>query len=147
MKRELIAGAAGGALATVAMSAVMLAGQRAGLMADQPPKRVVRAMLPGHRHRPKSGEGVLGVMAHFGFGMASGALFGLVTRGGPVRVSVAQAYGLAIWAASYAGWVPWMGVLPPIHRDSVGRQAVMAFGHIVYGTTLAMALNRAARND
>ncbi|MET7463167.1 DUF6789 family protein [Nonomuraea sp. NPDC005501] len=142
MLRNLVNGAVGGALATAAMSTVMVAGERAGLMGDQPPKRIVRAILPGHRHRSKPGEGVLGAVAHFGFGVGSGALFGALARGRRVRVPLGIAYGLAIWVASYAGWVPKLGTMPPLHRDRPGRQAVMAAGHVVYGVALAKALNR-----
>ena len=39
--RVLVAGAIGGAGATLAMSAVMLAGSAAGLMGTQPPRRVI----------------------------------------------------------------------------------------------------------
>ncbi|WP_101784011.1 DUF6789 family protein [Nonomuraea indica] len=144
MTRTLISGAArgaaGGALATAAMSTVMLAGERAGLMGDQPPKRIVRSLLPGSRHRRKPGEGVLGTVAHFGFGIASGALFGALAR--RRRVPLGVAYGLAIWMVSYAGWVPKVATLPPIHRDRPGRPVVMAAGHVVYGAALACALNR-----
>ncbi|MBN6052411.1 hypothetical protein JYK22_10755 [Nonomuraea sp. RK-328] len=135
-------GAIGGALATAAMSTVMVAGQRAGLMGDQPPKRIVRAILPGHPRKPKPGEGVLGTVAHFAFGMGSGALFGALTRGHRARVPLGVLYGLAIWYGSYAGWVPKLGNMPPAHRDQPGRQAVMAAGHVVYGVALANAVNR-----
>ncbi|WP_246074757.1 DUF6789 family protein [Nonomuraea terrae] len=81
MMRNLVHGVVSGAVATAAMSAVMVAGERAGMMPDQPPKRIVRAALPGHKHRRKPGEKALGAVAHLGFGTASGALFGLLTRG------------------------------------------------------------------
>ncbi|MFF4415821.1 DUF6789 family protein [Streptosporangium sp. NPDC001559] len=146
--RGLLEGGVGGALATAAMSAVMLAGSRAGLMADQPPKHIVRAALPGHPHRRKPGEGVLGALAHFGFGMTAGTLFRLVSRGHRTPVPVGIGYGLAIWLASYQGWVPGVTALPPISADRPGRPAVMAVGHVVYGITLAAVLNRFRdRND
>ncbi len=139
--RDLVRGAESGVLATAAMSAVMLAGDRAGLMSDQPPKRIVRALLPGHGHRPKRGERVLGALAHFGFGAAGGAAFALLCGGRRAPVTLGVTYGLAIWFVSYQGWVPKLGVLPPIPEDRPGRQAVMAAGHVVYGATLALAAN------
>jgi uncharacterized membrane protein YagU involved in acid resistance len=139
----LTRGAGGGALATAAMSVVMLAGGRAGLMGEQPPKQIVRAMLPGHKHRPKKGERLLGTAAHFLFGSMFGALFGMLCRDRPVRLATGIAYALAIWLASYQGWVPSLNILPPITRDPrPGRQVVMAAGHIVYGTALVVAMNR-----
>ncbi|MFB4284585.1 MULTISPECIES: DUF6789 family protein [unclassified Nonomuraea] len=142
MMRNLLRGAISGAVATAAMSAVMVAGQRAGMMADQPPKRIARAALPGREHRRKPGEGLLGAAAHVGFGSASGALFGLMTRGRHAPVALGVAYALTIWVGSYAGWVPRLGALPPIQRDRPGRQAVLAAGHLVYGAALARTMNR-----
>ncbi|MDH2430359.1 DUF6789 family protein [Sphaerisporangium sp. TRM90804] len=141
MIRDLKRGAAGGVVATACMSALMIAGDRAGLMRDQPPKRIMRAFLPGHKRRPKPGEGMLGAIAHFAFGAAAGALFAVVVDGRRARPQLGAVYGMAIWAASYQGWVPAMGILPPAHRDRPGRQAVMAAAHVVYGTTLVMTLN------
>jgi hypothetical protein len=88
MIRNVVHGAVSGAVATAAMSLVMVAGQRAWMMPDQPPKRIVRAASPGHEHRRKQGEGILGAVAHSGFGTASGGLFGLITRGRHTPVSV-----------------------------------------------------------
>ncbi|MGI5269476.1 DUF6789 family protein [Nonomuraea sp. CA-218870] len=135
-------GALSGAVATVTMSAVMLAGQKAGLMPAQPPKHIVRGLLPGGKRRPKPGEGVLGALAHLGFGVTSGTAFALLSREPDRRVSLGVAYALLIWVVSYQGWVPRLSLLPPIVRDLPGRPAVMAAGHVVYGTTLAALLNR-----
>ena len=135
-------GALAGTVATAAMSGLMLAGARAGLMREQPPKRVVRALLPGHRHRPKPGERTLGTLAHFAFGAASGALFGLLAGGRRPRVPAGVAYALAIWVSGYQGWIPEFKIMPPISQDLPGRPAVMAAAHVVYGTALVLVLNR-----
>ncbi|MFC7650069.1 DUF6789 family protein [Streptosporangium lutulentum] len=140
--RDLAEGALGGVLATAVMSAVMLAGDRAGLMGEHPPQRIARAALPGPMHRPKPGEGVLGAAAHFAFGAACGALFAVTVGGRESRPSLGAAYGLAIWIVSYQGWVPGLGIMPPIHRDRPERQAVMAAGHVTYGVVLSFVLNR-----
>ncbi|GII79559.1 hypothetical protein Sru01_45410 [Sphaerisporangium rufum] len=145
MLRNLVNGVAGGVLATAAMSAVMLAGDRAGLLGEHPPKLIARAFLPGSRRRPKRGEGALGAVAHFGFGAGTGALFGVLAAGRRPPVPLGVAYGLAIWLVSYQGWVPGLRIMPPVHRDREDRQAVMAAGHVVYGTTLALALARMSR--
>lgn len=135
-------GAVAGTLATGAMSALMLAAGRTGLLRHQPPKRIARAFLPGHRHRPKPGERLLGGAAHFGFGAASGALFGLLVGDRRPRIPVGVGYGLAVWAVSYQGWVPRLHMMPPASRDLPERRAVMAGAHVVYGAALVLALNR-----
>ncbi|MFC4535232.1 DUF6789 family protein [Sphaerisporangium dianthi] len=147
MIRNLVKGAVSGVIATGAMSAVMVAGDRVGLMGEHPPKRIARAVLPGPKHRPKKGEGVLGAVAHFAFGSACGGLFAAAVARREPRVPLGVAYGLAIWAVSYQGWLPGMGILPPIHRDRPDRQAVMAAGHAIYGTALVLALNGLRRGD
>ncbi|WP_432932789.1 DUF6789 family protein [Microbispora sp. CA-135349] len=145
MIRQLVRGAAAGALSTVTMSAVMLAGRKAGLMPGQPPKHIVRAALPGHRHRPKPGENVLGAAAHLGFGAACGAAFALLTRGRRPGVPLGVGYALLVWLGAYEGWVPALNILPPASRDPArGRPAVMAAAHVVYGATLALTV-RATR--
>ncbi|MEV4094190.1 DUF6789 family protein [Streptosporangium saharense] len=140
--RGLVEGGVSGAVATAAMSAVMLAGSKVGLMKDQPPKHLVRAALPGHSRRRKPGEGVLAALAHFGFGVTAGAMYRLVSRGRRTPVAVGVGYGLAIWLSSYEGWVPGVTALPPISDDRPGRPAVMAAAHVVYGVILTMVLNR-----
>ncbi|MFC6578008.1 DUF6789 family protein [Planomonospora parontospora] len=147
MMRNLVRGAAGGVLATAVMSVVMVAGEKAGLMGDQPPKRIVRAALPGHRHRSKPGEGVLGAIAHFGFGAGAGAVYGLLSRGRRIAPPLGVVYALGIWVGSYAGWVPRLGILPSIPRDRPGRPLVMGTAHAVYGAALALALNRMNGGD
>ncbi|SDQ65743.1 DUF6789 family protein [Thermostaphylospora chromogena] len=142
MVRNLAKDAVSGLVATAAMSAVMVAGQQAGLLGDQPPKRIARGIMPGSRHRPKPGEGVLGAVTHFGFGAVSGMVFGVLAGDRPVRVRYTVAYALAVWLASYSGWVPHLSSLPPIPRDRPGRPLVMAAAHVVYGTALATAMNR-----
>ncbi|MBB6476584.1 DUF6789 family protein [Sphaerisporangium rubeum] len=143
MIRDAMQGALSGVLATAVMSAAMVAGERAGLMkGGQPPRRIVRAVLPGHDRRPKAGEGLLGAVAHVGFGATAGALFSLLADRRHARLPTGVVYGLAIWGVSYQGWVPKLGVVPPIHRDRPERQAVMAAAHVVYGATLVAGLNR-----
>jgi len=141
MTHRLVRGALSGAAATVTMSAVMLAGQQAGLMPAQPPKHIVRGLLPGSKRRPKPGEGVLAALAHLGFGVASGMAFALLSRRPDRRVATGVGYALLIWAVSYEGWAPRLSVLPPIRHDLPTRPAVMAAGHIVYGATLGAVLN------
>lgn len=141
--RSLGEGAVAGAAATTVMTGWMWAGSRAGLMGEQPPRRIVRAALPlGGADRARPGEGPLAQLAHLGFGTSMGAVFGLLT--GPRRPSVAvgAAYGLALWAASYEGWIGALGIMPPAHRDRPGRAVSMLVAHVPYGATLALVLRR-----
>ena len=55
---------------------------------------------------------------------------------GPVGNGVA--YGLAVWAGSYLGWLAAVGVLPPATHEPAGKNAVMIAAHVVWGATLSL---------
>ena len=52
------------------------------------------------------------------------------------------AFGLVVCAASYAGWIPAVGVLPPPHRDNPRRAWTMLIGHVIYGSVLGAFVDR-----
>lgn len=114
----------------------MLAAGRAGLVGRQPPEAIVRraGALTAVEPRGRLAD-ALAVVAHLGFGAGTGAAYALLP---PTRRPVLRgvAVGQAVWAVSYAGWVPAMGALPPAHRDRPGRQAVMVAAHALYGAVL-----------
>jgi hypothetical protein len=135
-----VRGAGSGIVATAAMSVFLLGAQRVGLLGRQPPRIIVESVapeLPDDESRPTS------VVAHFGYGISGGAGYRLLTRIVPAGVASGAAFGLAVWAASYEGWLPAMGILPPAHRDRPGRRWTMIAAHLVYGGVLG-ALARSA---
>jgi hypothetical protein len=119
---RVVAGGAGGALATVAMTGWMAAGQLTGRHGEQPPKRLVR-VLARRAGVPAPGSGpaiwLATAGAHLGFGVGCGALYGAAVRHSSATRGVA--FGLGVWAASYAGWVPALGALPPPDDDNPVR--------------------------
>jgi Family of unknown function (DUF6789) len=129
----------GGAIATVAMSAVMVAGDRLGLMSEQPPTVVTSSALrTAGVERPAAAASLIAPVAHLGFGAFGGLLYAGVRRlvpGAPGGM-LGVAFGLAVWAASYRGWIPALGILPPPESDERGRPAVMVAAHVVYGLVL-----------
>jgi hypothetical protein len=134
--RRLVSGAASGLAATVAMSGVMLGAKRLGLLGKAPPKKIVQWLLgrvsPGLRRDEVATP--VAVLAHLGYGAGAGALFGLLSRrGGAVKGAL---FGLAVWAASYRGWIPAVGIMPPPGLDRPGRQPALVLAHLVYGATL-----------
>jgi hypothetical protein len=135
----LVEGAAAGSIATVAMSAVMVAGDRAGLMGEQPPTAVTRSALRGAGvDRPSAAASILAPVAHLGFGGLAGAAFALLRQVVPAAPGwlTGIGFGLGVWAVSYKGWIPALGILPPPDRDRPGRPAVMIVAHVVYGLVL-----------
>ena len=136
MIEALTRGAAAGAVATAAMSAVMLAAGRAGLMGRQPPEAIVRqaGRLTAGEPRGRLAD-VLAVGAHLAFGAGTGAAYALLPRSARPALR-GMAAGELVYAVSYAGWVPALGALPAADRDRPPRQVVMATAHLVYGAVL-----------
>ena len=144
--RSTAVGAVGGAVATLALSATMAAERKLGLLGEHPPKKIVRvARIGSGRIGTSRGEKNLAVLAQWGFGMATGALFGLLHRGslGTARASLLGAgYGAAVWAASYAGWIPTLGIARPSRRDRPGRPTSMVAAHLIFGSVLGAFVER-----
>ena len=146
----IVEGTAAGSVATVAMSAVMVAGDRAGLMGEQPPTAVATSALAGAGiDRPSARASVLAPAAHLGFGAGAGVIFSFVRRLLPPLPGwlVGVVYGLGVWAVSYKGWIPALGILPPPERDRPGRPAVMVAAHVVYGLVLGSLVRAPKRRE
>lgn len=146
--RTLLEGAAAGAAATGAMSVPMLAAQRVGSMGTQPPERVVeeaekRTSDGDALSKPE--EDLAASVAHVAFGMGAGAAFALVHRAldPPVPTVVqAMAFVGGVWALSYRGWIPALGVLPPPEHDRPDRQRTMVLAHVLFGAVLGVVEDR-----
>ena len=147
--RSTVVGAVGGAVATLVMSAVMVAEKKLGLLGEHPPKKLVRGLRrrAGIFGVSRGADDVATLVAHWGFGMTTGALFGLLHRGarGVVRSSLIGAgYGAAVWAASYAGWIPALGLMRSPRRDRPFRPTSMVAAHLVFGSVLGAFVDRVA---
>jgi hypothetical protein len=145
---SVLKGALAGAVATGAMSGVMFAAQRAGLMGRMPPHKITRAALRWVRPWTASTGKTKGLasLGHLAFGMVAGALYGgLAGRLGDRRPSLGGGlgFGTLVWLTSYAGWLPKLGLMPPPHRDRPGRQPSMLLAHLVYGVVLSRLARRA----
>jgi len=94
--------------------------------------------------------------AHAGFGAAMGAVYGAIAEVtttpstedrpglvGPLAGGVA--WGLAVWAISYAGWLPAAGILPPPQKRKPRRNALVIASHVVWGAVLGTLVARRRR--
>jgi hypothetical protein len=76
--------------------------------------------------------------AHYAYGAAAGTLYAaLVPR--PTAAN-GLAFGLALWAASYLGWVPALGLPQGAPDEPPRRNGMMIAGHLVWGLAAARAL-------
>ncbi len=147
--RAVVQGAAAGGVATVPMSGLMLAAQALGVMGTQPPERVTEEALgrAGADDTSEETQNLTASVAHVAFGAAGGATFALLRRRFvPPVPGAAQGvvFGLGVWALSYKGWMPALGILPPAERDRPGRQRTMIAAHLLYGGVLGAVESRLA---
>lgn len=154
MQRDVqafIDGALGGAVGTVAMSGLMLAAGKAGLMGEQPPDKIAGAALDtaGVHARDEEEQDAAATLLHFSFGIGCGALFGLLHRRLPFRLPFrlpgalhGMLYAAIVWATSYQGWIPALGIMPPAWKDRPDRQRVMFVAHLLYGALLGTFVER-----
>lgn len=135
--RPFVFGALAGLAATMAMTAAMRRMHRHLPAEEQyplPPREIVdRISDPGSEVAARTAT----MLSHFGFGAGAGALFALpsVNRLGGAR------YGLAVWAASYLGWLPALGILTPATDHPLRRNVLMVGAHIVWGLVLQRSLD------
>ncbi len=138
LKDRLVFGAIEGLAATLVMSGAFLLAQRAGLIDELPPRLIMERFLPRASLRTKR---ALATAAHLAYGTGAGAARAVIPL--PRRTGIA--YAVLVWAASYEGWVPAAGVLPPAHRDVRSRAGTILVAHLVFGAALAAARGIGAR--
>jgi hypothetical protein len=145
-RQAALAGAVAGLAATAPMTAVMLILHRLLPRAQRyplEPYRITRRLanrlglhrLAGDREARLAAT----TAAHFGYGAAAGALFPALRSWLPLPgVLAGAAYGLAVWAGSYLGLVPALGLLSPATRHPKQRNALMIAAHLVWGATVGL---------
>jgi hypothetical protein len=146
MAEDSMLGAATGAAATAAMSLPMVAARRAGVIPELPPQDITDDILERTGVGPgRAGRRSLGWGSHLAFGMAAGAGFGIlrdILRPRLPDPVTGVVFGLSVWAVSYMGWVPALGILPPPTQDRPGRPVTMLIAHVVFGLVLGTLMGR-----
>jgi putative membrane protein len=150
--RSILAGSASGFVATIPMSAVMLAALPFFPRSQRrlPPKEITWNLAKAVgledvlRHPDRARSHVITTAGHFGYGAVAGALYPRLARRLPgAPVAKGAAFGLLVWAASYLGWLPAADVRHSSLRDAPSRNAVMILAHLVWGGTLGCVSGRA----
>ena len=147
---RLLLGALAGLAGTVAMTAAMRAMHRHLPSPERyplPPREIVqRAVVePSGRALSEQGRRDATLAAHFGYGAATGALYGLARPS--ERIVPGALYGVLVWAGSYLGWIPALGILRPAARHPLRRNGLMIAAHLVWGATLAATLRELERAE
>jgi hypothetical protein len=132
----VFAGAVGGIVGTVAMTAAMrrlFAALPSEERYPMPPREITERTMPAI---DEAGTRDLTVLTHLGFGAVAGAVSTAVRPLGPGGGSL---WGIIVWLGSYFGWVPLGGILKPASEHPVRRSALMIVVHLVWGSVTAIA--------
>jgi uncharacterized membrane protein YagU involved in acid resistance len=141
--QRILAGLIGGAIGTAFMTMAMKRMHRELPRGDRyplPPRRVAMELAeksglgPPRRERDRK---ALTIATHYAFGTGMGAVYSMIvpqTRWAPI--AAALPFGLAVWAGSYLGWLPAVGLHPPATQESAPRNALMIASHFVWAGTI-----------
>ena len=141
---KLIQGAGAGLIATVPMTLFMRSVWKRLPEQEQyalPPREITRNVVrPRRFFRMSPGkQTALTLMLHFLFGAAAGSVYGLADEKIPLQSSVKGSLaGLVVWMASYLGWIPALGILPPATEHPWRRNVMMIVAHLIWGITLGV---------
>jgi hypothetical protein len=115
-----------------------LMGSLAGLTATVPMTLAMEAMhgaLPAGERYPLPPREITEVMTE-----GAGLRGACALRVPPVAGGAA--FGLAVWAGSYLGWLPAAGILRPASEHPARRNALMIAAHVVWGATTGLLVDR-----
>jgi uncharacterized membrane protein YagU involved in acid resistance len=87
--------------------------------------------------------GLASIVAHFSYGAATGAIYKLLASG-RTRDPVASGmtWGMLVWAGSYLGYLPVLGIRRPATEDPWQRNVTMIAAHLVWGSALGLLARR-----
>jgi hypothetical protein len=142
LRSRLLIGAIAGIAGTVAMTSAMARLHRRLPPAQRyplPPREIVETVTAtaGASLVDEAAKDAT-IAAHVAYGAAAGAAIAAATaRPGPGGGAAA---GVAIWLASYLGWIPGTGILKPATLHPRGRNVLMIGAHVVWGVATARAM-------
>jgi len=149
--RDAASGAVAGLAATAPMTALLYAGYSLLPAEEQyplPPAEItsrVFGLTPIGPLADTETRGLATCAGHFGYGAFTGALYGALLgaaarRSPAAAVLTGAAWGSAIWAASYLGWIPAARLLSPATQHPPARNALMIAANLLQGAVTALLL-------
>lgn len=147
---RIVFGAICGVVATGPMTAAMIAWHRRLPEREKyplPPREITGEVLAkaGVQTSAEAAHAAT-ALAHFAYGGAAGAVYGLCAGRGRSIVRAGLGLGTAVWALSYFGLLPALGILRPASEHPVRRSALMLGAHFVWGLCVS-ALQRVLLED
>lgn len=142
-------GAAAGFAGTLAMQGLRTTSER--LLPDtMPPMRkdpgefmveqAERLLAPQTRERvPAALENAAGLGLAVCYGLTAGALYGALRPRDGSLFRDGAALGLGVWAAGYLGWMPALGLVPPITEQRPPQALGPMLRHVLFGIATVAA--------
>ncbi len=140
---RLALGAAAGFAGTIALAAIRTANQKwlpeaSPPMAADPAEVMVNkakeALPPAARQWvPEQVESVATKLLPLGYGMTFGALYATTRPRAKQALLEGLVLGLACWAVGWLGWLPKVGLMPPVWRHQPKQIARPVAEHALFG--------------
>ena len=91
---------------------------------------------------PQIAEVIAANSLHFSYGAAGGALYALLRPKAKNALLEGAALGTAIWAVGYLGWLPAVGLLPPVTEQKPMQIFSPIWQHWLYGAVAVAAYRK-----
>ena len=147
--KRVALGAAGGFVGTLVIQGLLTASQKWYPRAVPPLRQdpgefmVEKAeeALPGRvrEHIPHAVETAGARVLALGYGLTFGGLYGAVRPRDGSPLMDGLALGVVTWAAGYLGWLPAVGLMPPVWRQERPQALAPVAEHVAYGVTAVAA--------
>jgi len=83
--------------------------------------------------------------AHLMYGATFGALFGVLKgRTSLSTFPAAPLFGMMTYAVGFLGWLPLLGIVPPLWRQRQPAGVMRLMGHLMYGAVTGAVYDRTA---
>ena len=149
LSEHVALGAAAGVAATFLLQGIRTSEQKL-LPETMPPMREdpgefmveqAEELLPEETRQqvPATVETVAAKSLALGYGMTAGALYGAL-RPHPDNLLIdGTVLGLGVWAVGYLGWLPALGLMPPVQQQETEQVAGPIAQHIIFGLATVAA--------
>lgn len=126
-----------GLIAAMAMSGMREFTANAGLLEKSPPEAIVERHAPKKVKRLAAGHrSAIVELAHWGYGAAGGAAFGVLPRRLRADPRIGPVYGLSVWLLFELVVGPLLGVQYRGQKRLTHR-VMLALDHVMYGVVVA----------
>lgn len=148
IRDEVVRGVLGGLVGAFMMIPMMLGMVRLGISDEPFPQTATRGVMKRAGLYRLLGRGTtnrVAWVAHLLYGATFGALFG-VLRGRIIRSTfpAAPIFGMMAYAVGFLGWLPTLGIIPPLWKQRQPAGMMRLMGHMMYGAVTGIVYERTA---